>query len=61
MSYYRLVVEDIPLGQAALFWLDGMVKAPNHIPLYLPVWTLQELMEANEFLELVKSENSSVA
>jgi hypothetical protein len=33
-------------------WLDGMVKAPNHIPLYLPVWTLQELWEANELLEL---------
>ena len=33
-------------------WLDGMVKAPNHIPFYLPVWTLQELWEANELLEL---------
>jgi hypothetical protein len=33
-------------------WLDGMEKAANHIPLYLPVWTLQELWEANELLEL---------
>jgi hypothetical protein len=33
-------------------WPDGMVKAPNHIPLYLPLWTLQELWEANELLEL---------
>ena len=33
-------------------WLDGMEKAANHIPLYLPGWKLQELWEANELLEL---------
>ena len=33
-------------------WLDGTEKAANHIPLHLPVWTLQELWEANELLEL---------
>lgn len=33
-------------------WLDGMIKAENHIPLYLPVWTLDELWDANEALEL---------
>jgi hypothetical protein len=34
------------------FWLDGMIKAENHVPLYLPVWTLTELYEENEFLKL---------
>jgi hypothetical protein len=33
-------------------WLDGMIKAVNHVPLYLPVWTLPELCEANELLNL---------
>jgi hypothetical protein len=31
-------------------WLDGMTKAQNHIELYMPVWTLDELCDANELL-----------
>ena len=33
-------------------WLDEMLKVPNHISLYLPKWTLEELWEAKELLEL---------
>jgi hypothetical protein len=33
-------------------WLDQIFKYPNHIPLYLPVWNLQELCDANDSLEL---------
>ncbi|KAJ3268283.1 hypothetical protein HDV01_003214 [Terramyces sp. JEL0728] len=33
-------------------WLDGMAKAQNHIELYLPFWSLEELWDANDLLGL---------
>ena len=34
------------------YWLDKMEKAEYHVELYFPVWTLEELWEANELLEI---------
>jgi hypothetical protein len=33
-------------------WLDSMRKDPNHVTLYMPTWHLNELLDANEELEL---------
>jgi hypothetical protein len=33
-------------------WLDSMRKDPNHITLYMPTWTLTELLDAKDVLEL---------
>eukprot|EP00732_Lithocolla_globosa_P000952 Lithocolla_globosa_v1_NODE_384_length_4219_cov_29.823487.p1 type:complete len:491 gc:universal NODE_384_length_4219_cov_29.823487:1886-3358(+) len=37
-------------------WLDGMRKAENHAPLYLPAWSESELEEANLLLGIGLSE-----
>jgi hypothetical protein len=33
-------------------WLNSIYKAANHCELYMPVWTFQELCDANELLGL---------
>jgi hypothetical protein len=33
-------------------WLNEMIKEEYHLALYLPFWTLNELLEANDLLEL---------
>ena len=33
-------------------WYDSMIKSPRHRCLYMPVWTIEELLEADSYLQI---------
>jgi hypothetical protein len=45
-------VKMITLTSPNYEWLDSMRKDPNHICVYMPVWPWEELLDANDVLEL---------